>query len=115
MKFIGPEKPGNTWRRENMPRKLPYTPNSRIKAALRQLWLRSRERASALKRDNYTCQRCGVKQSRAKGREIYVEVHHIEGVLNWDALYGAIRRFLLCSPDDLQTLCKECHDKEKEK
>ena len=92
-----------------MGKKLPYTPNSRIKAALRKLWLRSRERATAIKRDKYTCQCCGAKQSRAKGREVYVEVHHKHGITNWQALYVAVREHLLCSEDNLETLCKGCH------
>lgn len=91
-----------------MPKKLPYTPNSQIKSALRRLFLRSRERAAALKRDKYTC-RCGAKQSRAKGKEVYVEVHHRKGVCNWPELYIAIRKYLLCSPADMETLCRECH------
>ena len=92
--------------------KLPYTPNGRIKSALRQLWLRSRERAKRLKLDNYTCQRCGGKQSKAKGREFKVEVHHLENILNWDELYVAVRKHLLTSPEKLQTLCPDCHKKE---
>jgi predicted HNH restriction endonuclease len=95
-----------------MGKKLTYTPNSKIKAALRQLFLRSRERAAALKRDGYTCQRCGCKQSRARGREQKVQVHHKVGVMNWDALYRAVREYLLCNPEFLETLCPECHKKE---
>jgi hypothetical protein len=37
-----------------MGKKLPYTPRSKVRAALRQLWLRSRERAAALKAANRT-------------------------------------------------------------
>ena len=96
-----------------MTRKLPYTPNSAIKSALRRLFLRSRERAAALKRDGYTCQRCGVKQSRAAGREVRVEVHHIDGVLNWSEVYEYIRASLLCDPARLETLCDDCHDNSK--
>ena len=92
-----------------MGKKLPYTPNSQIKSALRKLFLRSRERSAALKRDSYTCQICGLKQSRASGRQVFVEVHHRVGVENWNALYDAVRSFLLCSPDNLVTLCKKCH------
>jgi predicted HNH restriction endonuclease len=92
-----------------MGKKLPYTPNSRIRSALRQLFLRSRERASALKRDKYTCRCCTKKQSRSKGKEVYVEVHHLEGICNWDALFEAVRRYLLCDPELLITLCEECH------
>ena len=97
-----------------MAKKLPYTPNGRINSALRQLWLRSRERAKRLKMDNYTCQCCGRKQSKAKGKEFKVEVHHRHGVLNWAEIYEVIRKYLLVNEKDLQTLCKECHKKEGE-
>jgi len=92
-----------------------FTPNSRIKAALRQLWMRSRERAFAIKRDNYTCQRCGAKQSRAKGKEVYVEIHHKEMVTNWQKIFSVVRECLLCSPEHLETLCYKCHEEETNK
>lgn len=95
-----------------MGKRLPYTPNSQIRSALRKLFLRSRERASAIKRDAYTCTACGVKQSKAKGKEVYVEVHHKDGVVNWDAIFKVIREYLLCDPEFLTTLCEECHDGE---
>lgn len=98
-----------------MSKKLPYTPNSRIRSALRKLFLHSRERATAIKRDKYTCQKCGVKQSRAKGKEVYVEVHHKKHILNWDKLFNAIREYLLCNPDLMETLCCNCHEKETTK
>lgn len=88
-----------------------FTPNSAIRSALRRLFLRSRERAAAIKRDKYTCRRCGAKQSRAKGREVYVEVHHKRGI-DWDGLLAEIRRRLLQTSDDMETLCEDCHDKE---
>jgi 5-methylcytosine-specific restriction endonuclease McrA len=87
------------------------TPNSQIVSALRRLWLRSRERATAIKRDHYTCQHCGQKQSRAQGRELSVAVHHLDGV-DWDGLVDLIRDRLLQTPDRLQTLCSECHGAE---
>jgi 5-methylcytosine-specific restriction endonuclease McrA len=85
------------------------TPNSQIRAALRRLWLRSRERSYRLKSDGYSCQVCGSKQSKAKGREVKVEVHHKNGC-EWDRVIAAVREYLLCDPDELETLCKECHD-----
>jgi predicted HNH restriction endonuclease len=94
-----------------MGKRLPHTPSSQIRSALRKLWMRSRERAAALKRDGYSCQVCGIKQSRAKGREVYVEVHHVDGVHNWAALIEAVRDYLLCDSSMLQTLCEECHKK----
>jgi len=89
-----------------------YTPSSTIRASLRRLFLRSRERQFALKRDGYTCRHCGKKQSRAAGREVYVEVHHKDGIDNWAELIEAVRQKLLCNVDDLETLCKDCHSEE---
>lgn len=93
-----------------MGKKLEYTPTSRIRQTLRQLWLRSRERAAALKREKHTCQICKRKASTAKGKEFKVEVHHKEGVLNWDEIFRVVREFILCHPDNLEVLCKNCHD-----
>lgn len=97
-----------------MSKKLLYTPRSQVKSALRQLFLRSRERKEALKREKYTCQRCNTKQSRAKGKEVKVEVHHIKGI-DWDTLIDLVYKHLLCVPSDLEILCVECHKKETEK
>lgn len=91
-----------------------HTPSSQIRTALRRLWLRSRERGAAIKRDRYSCCRCGAKQSKARGREVAVEVHHLHGVVNWQEIEATIRMFLLVHPDYLQTLCKDCHDLEHE-
>ena len=96
-----------------MGKKKEYTPNSQIKSALRKLFLRSRERAARLKKDKYTCCSCGAKQSRAKGKEVYVNVHHLEGIENWQEIYNVIRKNLLCSPDKMQTLCVACHKKQE--
>jgi len=79
-----------------------------VRSALRRLWLRSRERQAALKRDNYSCLECGVKQSRAKGREVYVEVHHKDGI-RWQEILDYIFQQLLVNPDKLETNCEECH------
>lgn len=92
-----------------MSKRLATTPRSRIKNTLRQLWLRSRERAAALKRDNYTCRTCNRKQSKAKGREFKVEVHHVEGI-DWDGIVDLIIGRVLQTTDKLETQCKECHD-----
>jgi hypothetical protein len=97
-----------------MGKRLPTTPRSKVRAAIRQVWLRSRERAAALKRDKYCCQRCGVKQSKAKGKEQKVEVHHLEGhIPNWELIIDEIFKSILCDPKFLQTLCPDCHDAEK--
>lgn len=91
------------------------TTNSQIRSALRRLFLRSRERAARIKADKYTCCRCGAKQSKAKGREVAVEVHHRDGVENWPELFRVIREFLLCDPEKMETLCKDCHSAESKK
>ena len=94
-----------------MGKKLFYTPSSQIRTALRRLWLRSRERSATLRREGYCCQECGRKQSKAKGKEFAVEVHHTYGITNWAEIEQAIRIWLLTGPDDLEVLCKACHAK----
>ena len=79
---------------------------------LRQIFLRSSERNEALKRDEYTCQKCGVKQSKAAGHEQKVQVHHKKGISVWDDVIDLIYAEILCDPDDLVTLCPECHKAE---
>ncbi len=96
-----------------MGKKSEHTTNSIIRAALRRLFLRSRERAKTLKDSGYRCCKCGVKQSKAKGREISVQVHHSSGI-DWDGLFDDIRTRLL-NQKDMCVLCTECHDKEHEK
>ena len=91
-----------------MAKRLPYTPNSCIRSALRKLWLRSRERAAALKATGYTCAVCRVKQTKAAGREVVLEVHHKDGI-DWDGLIDLIRERLLQTPDRLEPLCHACH------
>ncbi len=91
-----------------MGKKLPHTPRSRIRSAVRTLWLRSRERAQALKNHGNCCAKCGVKQSAAKGREVKLEVHHLDGI-EWEAVIDFIAKNVLQTPDRLMPLCKECH------
>ena len=91
---------------------MPKTPRSRVKGMLRQIFLRSNERAEALKRDKYTCQKCGVKASQAKGKEQKVHVHHIRGIQVWEQIIDAIYEQVLCNPISLITLCPECHKNE---
>ena len=93
-----------------MGKKLERTPRSRIKAAIRQLWLRSRERAAAIKRDHYSCQNCGVKQSVSKDHPQKVECHHLNGIA-WENVIDYIYRHVLVDPKELETLCPECHRK----
>lgn len=96
-----------------MPKRLPYTPRSRVRSALRQLFLRSRERAAVVKRDKNTCQACGVKGSVAKGREVKIEVHHKQNI-DWEELINLVYERLLVNPEGMICLCKDCHDKEGE-
>jgi hypothetical protein len=91
-------------------RKLPYTPNSQIRSALRQLWLRSRERGQAVKDQKNTCVECGRKGSVAKGREVKINVHHKSGI-DWDGVIRLIRERLLQTPDKYVCMCEECHVK----
>lgn len=79
---------------------------------LRQIFLRSRERAEAIKRDKYTCQSCGIKQSAKKGQVVKVQVHHKEEINDkWQDIIDLIYQYVLCDPEKLETLCYKCHDK----
>jgi len=91
-----------------MGKRKPTTPRSRVKNALRQVWLRSRERAGALKLAHYTCKDCGKKQSTAKGKELKVQVHHRNGI-DWDGLVDLVFERLLQTPEDYDVLCEACH------
>lgn len=84
------------------------TPRSKVTAALRKLFLRSRERCFTLKTKGYRCECCGAKQSKAKGREVKVEVHHRSGIKNWREIIDAVFQTVL-NLHDLQVLCEKCH------
>lgn len=86
------------------------TPRSRVKGMLRQIFLRSRERAEAMKRDNYTCCDCGVKQSKKKDHVVKVCVHHKNTIdAHWQEIIDLIFKYVLCDIDQLETLCVDCH------
>lgn len=92
-----------------MGKRLSHTPSSKIKNDIRRLWLRSRERAAAIKREKNTCQSCGKKGSVAKGKEVKIEVHHVKGITNWNDVVQYIRENILVDPKELEVLCKDCH------
>jgi predicted HNH restriction endonuclease len=98
-----------------MGKKLLSTPRSRVRSALRMVFLRSRERAAALKREGNCCEACGVKASVAKGKEVKVEVHHRKNILNWEKIIDLVFEQLLCDPSNFEVLCKPCHDLRHEK
>ncbi len=93
-----------------MRKKLPRTPRARVRSKLSMLFTQSRERAAAIKRTGNCCERCGQKGSRAKGREVKIEVHH-KTPTNYALLDEIVRKELLVNPDELEVLCKECHVK----
>ena len=82
---------------------------SKVKSALRMMWLRSNERNAAIKHYQNTCQRCHKKGSQAVGREVKIEVHHKEGIGNWDKVEKEIFKELLVPVEKLECLCKDCH------
>lgn len=90
-----------------MGKKLPNTPRSRIRSALRQVWLRSRERNAAIKRTKNTCEHCGVKGTTAKGKEVKIQVHHAN-LIDWDGIIDLIVQRILEQP--YIVLCENCHE-----
>jgi len=91
-------------------KKKPTTPRSRVKNAIRMVWLRSRERQAAIKREGNCCQECRRKGSVAKGKEVYIQVHHTDGI-DWEGIVDLIFERVLVAPEKMTVLCKECHDK----
>ncbi len=87
-------------------KKKPNTPRSRVRACIRKLSLHSRERAATLKKSGYKCVDCGVKQSKAKGKEVKLEVHH-EPPIDWEGLIDLIFERILNAPQE--PLCLKCH------
>jgi hypothetical protein len=92
-------------------KKLPITPNTIIKNALRRVWLYSRERRAAIIAQRNTCRECRSIGSVAKGKECKIEVHH-KVEINWDRVFKVIREEILVAVGLLEVLCKECHKKE---
>jgi predicted HNH restriction endonuclease len=87
----------------------PNTPRTQIRRQIRILWMRSRERSQAMKNAHYCCEKCGKKQSKAKGKEQKIEVHHKQGIGNWDEVIRVIQEQILVNPNQLECLCPECH------
>lgn len=95
-----------------MPKKNPEkTPRSKVKNILRRLSLYCRERGYAKKRDENTCQICGKKESKAKGKVVKVEMHHLHGI-DWEGVVDIIIEKILQKPGDYICYCEDCH-KEK--
>ena len=76
---------------------------------LRRGWLRSPERAEALKRTGYCCEICGVKQSTAKGKEQKIQVHHPNGV-DLTKCWEEAKAQMFVPADELIPVCPDCHD-----
>lgn len=92
------------------------TANHYIRGRIRQIFLTSRERAYAMKRDDYTCQKCFKRMSKKKGHEVYMDVHHLDEIGKaWEEIFEIMKSKILCHPDKLQCLCRECHKGETNK
>jgi len=90
----------------------PYraTTKAEVRSALRRyIWGRSREKGECKSREQNTCQRCGVKGSKAKGRVVKTVVHHTSNDTKMDIAIDNLLENLLCHPDELELLCVTCH------
>src|SRR5215471_2832460 len=86
-------------------KKSPRTPRSQVRSALRRyIWLRSRERYAALKRDGFACVECGVKKK--DGAKL--EVDHLDGI-DMEKIIDYIFAHLIPPPERLETVCKRDH------
>lgn len=91
-------------------KKLDYTPSSKIVHAVRAMSMRSREFAEARKNTANSCCICGRKQSKAKGREVAIHIHHGTHRPIWERVVRAIRQEVLQTPGILWPICRECHE-----
>jgi len=89
------------------------TPRSTVRAGMRRMWLRSRERGTAMKLAGRACACCGAKQIVATP-DVRLEVHHKRGI-DWEAMIDMYFERVLQRPEDYTVLCKECHKDEHTK
>ena len=82
----------------------PITPMTTIRAALRLLDLRSRERQHAMYLANRTCVWCDKHASS----KVKLNAHHRRPP-NWKRIETVIREELLQTSHDYDILCEECH------
>lgn len=104
------------------PRKSKYPPwhttDAVIRSWLRRMSLHCREKSEALKRAGYSCCKCGVKHSVARGKEVRIECHHCDPVAEHDGMniiIADIRKYLIVPPEKWEPLCVGCHDEEHAK
>jgi len=62
-----------------------------------------KQRSAARKRDNYTCQHCGITEKEI-GRQL--DVHHIKTILSFSGDWDSANKI-----DNLISLCNACHRK----
>lgn len=82
------------------------TKKAKIIAVLRRMFWYSKERAAALKRDQYICKICSAKKIDG----VKLNVHHVRNV-DFDKIVKLIRKELLCDHVNLITMCNSCHYK----
>ena len=86
---------------------------SSVRAGMRRMWLRSRERGTAMKLAKRACSCCGAKQIVATP-DVRLEVHHTKGI-DWEDMIDMFFERVLQRPEDYTVLCKVCHLAEHEK
>jgi hypothetical protein len=74
-------------------------------------------RRSILERDNYQCQICGIRNGVGLGKTVYLNVDHIEPLIdivnkyNLKTVEDMINCDVMWSMENGRTLCVECHKK----
>jgi 5-methylcytosine-specific restriction endonuclease McrA len=100
-----PKSPETRARMRQAARRGPANPSWRGNRTARQMFMSSPDyrewRDAVFRRDNYTCQRCGVRGHKGLGRRVVLHAHHIKPF----ALYPELR---LVVSNGL-TLCRDCH------
>lgn len=111
------EPPAKPKRKRGAPR-IPRTTRSQVWNVIRKLSLWSPEHAAALKASGHRCEVCGVKFSKALGKEVKGEVHHRTPIAETKMkalIIDLILTYVIPPYEQLQCLCKPCHELMHEK
>jgi 5-methylcytosine-specific restriction endonuclease McrA len=92
-----------------------YKEKQTINKQVRRYWKLEEWRKKVFERDNYTCQKCGIKNKKGLGKTVYIHAHHIKSLSSIIGELSFEKAILVEELYDINngvTLCIKCHKKE---